>query len=123
MKKIKYFLALVIFALLSLNANAQRPVLTDEEQITETVTNEINELFQSKDFIKTKAKKYADVQGTMTVDVGIIQNGKVSTFFKVDSEIKNINFINFMSDYILDHKFKFKLQKQQRYKVRYSITF
>ena len=59
----------------------------------------------------------------MTIDVGIIQNGKVATFFKVDSEIKNINFINFMSDYILDHKFKFKLQKQQRYKVRYSITF
>ncbi len=123
MKKIKYFLILIIFGLLSLNTNAQRPVLTDEEQITETVTNEINDLFQSKDFIKTKAKKYADVQGNMTIDVGIIQNGKVATFFKVDSEIKNINFINFMSDYILDHKFKFKLQKQQRYKVRYSITF
>ena len=119
----KHYLILMFFAMLSFNSNAQRPVLTDEEQITETVTNEINELFQSKDFIKTKAKKYADVQGTMTVDVGIIQNGKVSTFFKVDSEIKNINFINFMSDYILDHKFKFKLQKQQRYKVRYSITF
>ncbi len=119
----KLFFYLMLFVLYTTNLQAQRPVLTDEEQITEVVTNEINELFQSKDFIKTKAKKYADVQGTMTVDVGIIQNGKVSTFFKVDSDIKNINFINFMSDYILDHKFKFKLQKQQRYKVRYAITF
>ncbi|MBC7524869.1 MAG: hypothetical protein H7239_10555 [Flavobacterium sp.] len=123
MKKVKYLLLLFLFSLMSLHTNAQRPVLTDEEQITETVTNEINQLFQSKDFIKIKSKKYADVKGTMTIDVGIIQNGKVSTFFKVDSEIKNIDFINFMSDYILSHKFKFKLQKQQRYKVRYTITF
>ena len=119
----KHLILILILGLLSFNANAQRPVLTDEEQITEVVTTEIKELFQSKDFLKTKAKKYADVKGAMTVDVGIVQNGKVSTFFKVDSEIKNIDFINFMSDYILSHKFQFKLQKQQRYKVRYSITF
>ena len=119
----KNLLLILFFTLLSLNSNAQRPVLTDEEQISETVIAEINDLFQSKYFIKTKARKYADVKGAMTVDVGIVQNGKVSTFFKVDSEVKNIDFINFMSDYILSHKFQFKLQKQQRYKVRYSITF
>ena len=67
--------------------------------------------------------KRQDVKGTMVIDIGVVQNGKVSSFFKVDSDIKNIDFINFMSDYILDHKFKFKLQKQQRYKIRYSITF
>ena len=122
----KHIKQVLVFSFLFLAFNfsqAQRPVLSDEEQITEVVTNEINELFQSKDFIKIKARKYADVKGAMTVDVGIVQNGKVSTFFKVDSEIKNIDFINFMSDYILSHKFQFKLQKQQRYKVRYAITF
>ncbi len=123
MKKIKYLLLLILFSLMSLNANAQRPILTDEEQITEIVTNEVNQLFQSKDFIKIKSKKFADVKGTMTIDIGIVQNGKVSTFFKVDSDINNANFTNFMSDYILDHKFQFKLQKQQRYKIRYTITF
>ena len=123
MKHIKQLLVLG-FVFLAFNfSQAQRPVLTDEEQITEVVTQEINDLFQSKDFLKTKAKKYADVKGAMTIDVGIVQNGKVSTFFKVDSEIKNIDFINFMSDYILSHKFQFKLQKQQRYKVRYAISF
>jgi hypothetical protein len=120
----KNLLLILFFTLLSLNSNAQRPILTDEEQISEIVIAEINDLFQSKDFIKTKARKYADVKGAMTVDVGIVQNGKVSTFFKVDdSEVKNIDFINYMSNYILSHKFQFKLQKQQRYKVRYSITF
>jgi hypothetical protein len=59
----------------------------------------------------------------MVVDIGIVQNGKVSSFFKVESDIKDIDFINFMSDYILNHKFNFKLQKQQRYKIRYTITF
>lgn len=77
----------------------------------------------SEDFAKKKNKKYADVKGTMVIDIGVVQNGKVSSFFKVDSEIKNIDFINFMSDYILNHKFQFKLQKQQRYKIRYTITF
>ena len=38
-------------------------------------------------------------------------------------ESKDIDFINFMSDYILTHKFNFKLQKQQRYKIRYTTTF
>ena len=105
------------------NIFTQRPVLTDEEEVTTTVTKEIDEVFQSSDFTKKKSKKYADVKGTMVIDIGVVQNGKVSSFFKVDSDIKNIDFINFMSDYILQHKFQFKLQKQQRYKIRYTITF
>lgn len=122
--KSKYFLLLVFFlGLTSAKLHAQRPVLTDEEQITETVTKEVDEMFRGEDFTKRKNKKFADVHGAMTVDIGVVQNGKVSSFFKVDSEIKNIDFINFMSDYILQHKFKFKLQKQQRYKIRYNITF
>ncbi len=118
----KCMMLLAIFCMNN-NAQAQRPVLTDEEQIAEVVTKEVNDVFQSEEFLKRKNKKYADVKGTMTIDIGVVQNGKVSSFFKVDSEIKNIDFINFMSDYILSHKFQFKLQKQQRYKIRYTITF
>lgn len=123
MKTIK---ALLVFAFLMLstqNVLAQKPVLTDEEVVAETVTKEIDEVFQSEEFLKKKNKKYAEVKGTMVIDIGVVQNGKVSSFFKVDSDIKNIDFINFMSSYILDHKFKFKLQRQQRYKIRYTVTF
>jgi len=123
MKTIKALLVLAFVMLASQNVSAQRPVLTDEEVVSETVTKEIDEVFQSDDFQKKKNKKYAEVKGTMVVDIGVVQNGKVSSFFKVDSDIKNIDFINFMSNYILDHKFKFKLQKQQRYKIRYTVTF
>ncbi|MBL0014264.1 MAG: hypothetical protein IPP30_11365 [Flavobacterium sp.] len=123
MNQIKHYFFLLVIAAFSSTVQAQRPVLTDEEQITEVVTKEVNELFQSEEFLKKKNKKYAEVKGAMTIDIGVVQNGKVSSFFKVDSEIKNIDFINFMSDYILNHKFQFKLQKQQRYKIRYSITF
>lgn len=123
MKKIKVLFVFTFCMLYASTVLAQKPVLTDEEAVTETVTQEIDAVFQSEDFQKKKNKKYADVKGTMVVDIGVVQNGKVSSFFKVDSDIKNIDFINFMSDYILDHKFKFKLQKQQRYKIRYTITF
>ena len=123
MNQIKHYIFLLVIAAFSSTVQAQRPVLTDEEQITEVVTKEVNELFQSEEFLKKKNKKYAEVKGAMTIDIGVVQNGKVSSFFKVDSEIKNIDFINFMSDYILNHKFQFKLQKQQRYKIRYTITF
>lgn len=102
---------------------SQKKVLTDEEEVSEMVTKEMDELFKSKDFLKQKDKKFKDVKGTIVSDIGVIQSGKVSTLFKVDSDINNPNFTNFLSDYILDHKFYFKLQKQQRYKVRYSITF
>ena len=123
MKTSKAFLVCIFLMLFAQNALAQKPVLTDEEAVAETVTKEMDEVFQSEDFQKKKNKKYAEVKGNMVIDIGVVQNGKVSSFFKVDSDIKNIDFINFMSAYILDHKFKFKLQKQQRYKIRYTITF
>ena len=124
MKSNRYLLFFGFFFFLASNpVFSQKPVLTDEDAVTETVTKEIDEVFKAEDFLKKKNKKFKDVIGTMVVDIGVVQNGKVSSFFKVESDIKNIDFINFMSDYILDHKFQFKLQKQQRYKIRYSITF
>lgn len=105
------------------SAFSQKKILTDEEEVTEMVTKEMDEVFHSPDFLKKKNKKFAAVTGTIISDIGIVQNGKVSTFFKVDSDINNAMFTNFLSDYVLEHKFYFKLQKQQRYKVRYSITF
>ena len=102
---------------------SQRPVLTDEETVSEMVISEMHEVFQSPDFIKKKNKKFSEVTGDMTIDITVIQSGKVATFFKVDSTIKDIDFINFMSEYILTHKFKFKLEKKKRYKIRYNISF
>ncbi|WP_333600661.1 hypothetical protein [Flavobacterium sp.] len=123
MKILKSTLVFAFFMLCTTSVFAQRPVLTDEEEVSTTVTKEIDDVFHGEDFLKKKNKKYADVKGTMVIDIGVVQNGKVSSFFKVDSDIKNIDFINFMSDYILQHKFQFKLQKQQRYKIRYTATF
>lgn len=120
---IKQSLVLILLIWFTPYVYAQKPVLTDEEVVAEMVTKEVDEVFHAEDFLKKKNKKFAEVIGTMVIDIGVVQNGKVSSFFKVDSDIKNIDFINFMSDYILDHKFQFKLQKQQRYKIRYSITF
>lgn len=118
--KIIFCLSIVLF---TSQIFAQRPVHTDDEVIAETVIKEVDALFQSPEFIKKKNKKFADVKGTITVDIGIVHSGKVATFFKVESDIKNIDFINFMSDYILEHKFKFKLQKQQRHKIRHTLFF
>ena len=118
-----YIYSFVLLLFVSAPSFSQKKVLTDEEEVAEMVTKEMDELFKSKDFLKQKDKKFKDVKGTIVSDIGVIQSGKVSTLFKVDSDINNPNFTNFLSDYILDHKFYFKLQKQQRYKVRYSITF
>lgn len=117
------FVLLVIQLIYNEPVWSQRPVLTDEEIVSEMVTAEMNEVFQSSDFIKKKNKKFSDVTGDMVIDITVIQSGKVATFFKVDSTIKDIDFINFMSEYILTHKFKFKLEKKKRYKIRYNITF
>lgn len=123
MRIVKIIFGLTFLLLFAPALQAQKPVLTDEDAVTEMVTKEVNEVFQSQEFTKKKNKKFADVKGTMVIDIGVVQNGKVSSFFKVDSDIKNIDFINFMSNYILEHKFQFKLEKQQRYKIRYTITF
>ena len=117
------FIILVIQLIYNETIWAQRPVLNDEEVVSEMVTNEMNEVFQSTDFTKKKNKKFSNVTGNMTIDITVIQSGKVATFFKVDSTIKDIDFIKFMSEYILTHKFKFKLEKKKRYKIRYNISF
>jgi len=108
---------------ISFSAQAQkRPVLTDEEQVQEAVTKEVDALIKSPDFLKKKNKKYADVKGYIIVDIAVVQNGKLSSFFKVDSDIKNIDFIEYLSDLLLRQKFEFKLPKQQRYKVRQTLN-
>ena len=118
-----FFFLGTLLLLFSSPIYSQKKVLTDEDEVSEMVTKEIDTEFHSESFLKKKNKKFKDVSGSVTIDVGVVQNGKVSTFFKVDSNIKNADFVNFLSDYILDHKFYFKLQKQQRYKIRYTITF
>lgn len=118
-----YIYTFIFFLLVSVSSFSQKKVLTDEEEVTEMVSKEMDELFQSKDFLKQKNKKFKDVKGTIVSDIGVVQSGKVSTLFKVDSDINNPNFTNFLSDYIIGHKFYFKLQKQQRYKIRYTVTF
>ena len=107
----------------SLQSFAQkRPVLTEEEQVQEAVTKEVDALIKSEDFLKKKNKKFKEVKGYMVVDIAVVQNGKLSSFFKVDSDIKNIDFIEYVSDLLLKQKFDFKLPKQQRYKIRQTLT-
>ena len=121
---------LIVFALVVLCATflsnpvqaQKRPVLTEEEQVQEAVSLEIETLFKSEDFLKKKNKKFSAVKGYIVVDMAIVQNGKISSFFKVDSDIKNIDFMEYLADIVLKEKFAFKLPKQQRYKVRQTIN-
>jgi len=122
MKSIPKFVV-IVWLLLTNTVVAQKQVLTDEEAVQEAVTKEIDAVFKSADFIKQKNKKFKEVTGAIIMDIGVVQSGKVSSFFKVDSDIDNASFTNFISDYIIEHRFYFKLQKQQRYKIRYTATF
>lgn len=121
--KVVSCLALLLVAFFCQPANAQKkPILTEEEQVQEVVSAEIETLVKSKDFLKKKNKKYADVKGYVVIDIAVVKNGQVSSFFKVDSDIKNIDFMEFLSDTVLSYKFQFKLPKQQRYKIRQTIN-
>ena len=124
MKTLKNLLFLtILFCIISTNSFAQKPLLTEEEQVHEAVKTEIDAVLKDKDFVKQKSKKFAEVSGTMTIDIGVKSNGKVSTFFKVEDDIDKPMFTNFVSDYILNHKFYFKLPKKQHYKIQYIANF
>lgn len=119
----KFLFCIILFSA-SLSAFAQKRVtLTEEEQVQEAVSTEIDSVFKTKDFLKVKGKKFSDVKGYLVIDIGVVQNGKVSTFFKVDSDIKNIDFFEYASDFVMAQKFNFKLPKQQKYKIRQTIEF
>ncbi len=122
--KLKFSLLCTTILIILLSSFAQkREILTDEDRVQEEVSKEIEIAFKDKSFLKTKEKKFADVKGFLVMDIGVIQNGKISTFFKVDSDIKNIDFFEYASDFILSQKFNFKLPKQQKYKIRQTIQF
>jgi hypothetical protein len=114
----------LLFFILSagLNVSAQKKAtLTDEEQVQEEVSKEVEAAFKSEAFLKKKNKKFATVTGYIVTDISVVTNGKIATFFKVDSDIKNNDFFEFLSDYLLSYKFNFKLPKQQKYKIRQTI--
>ncbi|MCY1520398.1 hypothetical protein D9M68_551740 [compost metagenome] len=115
-------LCLLAHIFIAIQVQAQRPVLTEEEQVQEAVSKEVAELFKSAEFLKKKNKKFTAVKGYIVVDIAVVQNGKLSSFFKVDSDIKNIDFIEYIADLVLKQKFDFKLPKQQRYKIRQTIN-
>jgi hypothetical protein len=118
---IKGFLLAAIM-LLSFNSFSQKKqILTEEEQVQEEVGKEIETAFKSEQFLKKMSKKFSTVKGYVVTDISVVQNGKVATFFKVDSDIKNNDFFEFLSDYLLNYKFNFKLPKQQKYKIRQTI--
>jgi hypothetical protein len=118
---IKGFLLTAIM-LLSFNSFSQKKqILTEEEQVQEEVGKEIETAFKSEQFLKKMSKKFSTVKGYVVTDISVVQNGKVATFFKVDSDIKNNDFFEFLSDYLLNYKFNFKLPKQQKYKIRQTI--
>lgn len=121
-KRLMLALCLLVHISIAIQVQAQRPVLTEEEQVQEAVSNEVAELFKSAEFLKKKNKKFAAVKGYIVVDIAVVQNGKLSSFFKVDSDIKNIDFIEYIADLVLKQKFDFKLPKQQRYKIRQTIN-
>ena len=58
-KKLTFIKAIIItFLLLNVySVAAQKPVLTDEEVVIETVTKEIDDVFVSKEFLNKKNKK------------------------------------------------------------------
>lgn len=112
-----------VFFLNSNPAFSQKLLLNDQEQVEKAVTTEINAVFHDSDFLKKKAKQFDEITGTMTIDIGVQHSGKVTSFFKVEDNINNPKFTNFVSDYILKHKFYFKLNKKQRYIIHYTANF
>ncbi len=114
---------LAISLLLCFPVFAQKEILADSAKVSQAVTSEIDAVFKSADFMKVKTKKFPDAKGNLIMDIGISQNGKAATFFKVESDIENPLFTNFISDYILQHRFHFTLPKKQHYTVRYTATY
>ena len=113
----------VLFLLFCVNTQAQRPILNDRNLVTSAAVAEIDALLQSTDFITKKNKYFAAMNGAITFDVTLLHTGKVVTFFTVTSDLNHNDFINFVSDFILDHKFSFKLPKNHRHKIRHTVTF
>ena len=56
-RQLIFFLGLFLL-FFSAPSFSQKKVLTDEEEVTEMVTKEMDELFKSKDFLKQKDKKF-----------------------------------------------------------------
>ena len=123
MKTLSSISFFIIFMFSSNLIYSQKPVLQSETEVSEVVNTELNILFSSKDFLKEKIKKFNSATGSVTFDLGILDNGKINTYFKVEDTLNNPMFVNFISSYIMQHQFYFKLEKKKKFKVRFTNNF
>ena len=123
MKTLSFISFFIIFMFSSNLIYSQKPVLQSETEVSEVVNTELNILFSSKDFLKEKIKKFNSATGSVMFDLGILDNGKINTYFKVEDTLNNPMFVNFISSYIMQHQFYFKLEKKKKFKVRFTNNF
>ena len=123
MKTLSSISFFIIFMFSSNLIYSQKPVLQSETEVSEVVNTELNILFSSKDFLKEKIKKFNSATGSVMFDLGILDNGKINTYFKVEDTLNNPMFVNFISSYIMQHQFYFKLEKKKKFKVRFTNNF
>ena len=103
------------------NLLAQKPQLQTKEEVEAAVEKEMSDFVKTPTFQNAIRKKFPKINGEVTVDLGIDDKGKVNSFFKVESTIMQIDFMEFLSDKLIDHNFNFKLEKNKRFKIRQII--
>ncbi len=103
------------------NLLAQKPQLQTKEEVEAAVEKEMSAFVKTPTFQNEIRKKFPKMNGEVTVDLGIDDKGKVNSFFKVESTIMQIDFMEFLSNKLLDHNFNFKLEKNKRFKIRQII--
>jgi hypothetical protein len=104
----------------SLTSNAQRPELSTNEAVHDSVMADL--LRQFADGLWENAIAAGDLKGEITLDFTIDDKGRVETVMAVVSTL-SVEWKNLVQSYWLDHRFHFKLPKSHKEKVSIDLKF
>lgn len=122
-RSIAKLITALVFMLNVFQLSAQKKHLSTPQEVEAEIHSILNAqlIEEGSDFYKLKHKK--ELQGTYIIDISINDKSQVVSVFIVENNGGTTDGQVLLKDVLIDSKFKFKVPKGKRYKVRHTFIF
>lgn len=117
----KLMLILALTFWVHCSAFAQKVVLNNQVDLDKIIQNELVSLTINKSFKHKVNRDFAGILGYVIVDIMINRKGKVTSIFTKETNLTNIDFLEFLNDKILEHNFNLVLAKGENIKTTQKL--
>ena len=122
-RSIAKIIVTVFFMIGSLTSKAQKKHLSNPQEVEQEVHQVLNTALNSDEGLLHKLKSKNNLKGTFVIDLTINDKSHVISVFVVENNGGTAQGQTTLKDALIDLKFKFKVPKGKRYKIRHTFIF